>query len=276
MAENFTINLVSNASMQLFPTNTMARFTTLLPQKMELLGDWEVAVLEVSWPAKVKNITNSSFAISRFDAASRPTRPNHNQTIPDGYYPTIDTLMTKLMQTIYQDARIETGLPVSWEVDTVTQKLQVCFTGRAPTDQFCLLFKSEDLSNTLGITDTIYCTVETQKQKGYAVRGTYPIDLQGGRHTMFLYCDLIQNEILGDAQTSLLRAIPLETNSAAAITSKTFNKLQWKRINKTNFQSITMSLCDERGHLMPFVSVGRTNLTLAFRRRNSFGPTRIL
>ena len=65
-----------------------------------------------------------------------------------------------------------------------------------------------------------------------AAQGTYPVDLQGGRHTMFLYCDLIQNEILGDTQTSLLRAIPLDTSTRSAICSKTFYKLQWKPINK--------------------------------------------
>ena len=37
-----------------------------------------------------------------------------------------------------------------------------------------------------------------------------------------------------------------------------------------NFESIAITLCDESGQLMPFVSVGRTNLTLAFPRRKSF------
>ena len=39
--------------MNVFPANTMAQFT-LLPNKVELTGDWEVALLEVSWPGKVK------------------------------------------------------------------------------------------------------------------------------------------------------------------------------------------------------------------------------
>ena len=28
--------------------------------------------------------------------------------------------------------------------------------------------------------------------------GRWPIDLNAGSHTMFLYCDLVQNETLGD------------------------------------------------------------------------------
>ena len=91
----------------------MARFTTLLPNKGELTGDWEVAALEVSWPGKVKNITNASFTISHFDNANRPLRPEHNQTIGAGFYPTVDTLMTKMFEKNYEHGEYN-NIPVSW------------------------------------------------------------------------------------------------------------------------------------------------------------------
>ena len=172
--------------MEVFPSNIMARFTTLLPNKNELTGDWEVALLEVSWPGKVKNITNASFTISRFDIANRPLKPEHNQIIPAGFYPTVDTVMTNLFKTIYEHGEYD-NIPVSWKVDPVREKLEASFTGQAPEDQFWSLFKYDDLSNTLGVTDAICGTVESQRQKGFAALGTFPVDLQGGRHTMFIY-----------------------------------------------------------------------------------------
>ena len=108
--------------------------------------------------------------------------------------------MTKLFKTIYEHGEHD-NIPVSWKVDPVSEKLEVSFTGQAPEDQFWILFKSDDLSNTLGVTDAICGTVESQRQKGFAALGTYPtypVDLQGGRHTMFIYCDLVKNEILGE------------------------------------------------------------------------------
>ena len=61
----FTINLVSNSSMKTFSNNTLANFTTLLPNVIELPranGDyWQVALFEISWPAKFKNITQGLF-----------------------------------------------------------------------------------------------------------------------------------------------------------------------------------------------------------------------
>ena len=154
-------------------------------QKFELTGDWEVALLEVTWPGKVKNITNASFPTSRFDNANRPWTPEHNETIPAGFYPTVDTLMTKLIKTIYEHDEYD-NIPDSWKVDPVSEKLEVSFTGQAPEDQFWILFKSDDLSNTLGVTDAI-CGTTSLRQQGFASLGTFPVDLQGGRYTMFIF-----------------------------------------------------------------------------------------
>ena len=57
----FTKNLVSNASMTKFPENTLSHFTTLLPQQLNLSGFWEVALVEIAWPAAIQNITYGRF-----------------------------------------------------------------------------------------------------------------------------------------------------------------------------------------------------------------------
>ena len=75
--------------------------------------------------------------------------------------------------------------------------------------------------------------------------------------------------------------IPLQQNvaSTGGTCYRTFDKMERKRLNTSSFQSITISLCDESGKLMPFVSIGRTNITLSFRRRkktSSFGYSQLL
>ena len=59
--QSFTINLVSNASMSTFPDNTLAKITTLLPQSLVLHGTWEVALLELSRPGLIENVTEGLF-----------------------------------------------------------------------------------------------------------------------------------------------------------------------------------------------------------------------
>ena len=48
--DSFTIELVSNASSQLFPNNTLSSFTNFLPEQVNLDGQWEVAISEISYP----------------------------------------------------------------------------------------------------------------------------------------------------------------------------------------------------------------------------------
>ena len=46
--ESFTIELVSNASAQLFPDNTLSSLTHFLPEQLNLEGQGEVAISETS------------------------------------------------------------------------------------------------------------------------------------------------------------------------------------------------------------------------------------
>ena len=102
------------------------------------------------------------------------------------------------------------------------------------------------------------------------VNPKYPVDISGGRHTIFVYCDLIQDQILGNKLTSLLRTIALPNNSTqktqnAIICHQSFSNLQWKNVVKSSFQSINITIRDETGQLMPFLSIGRSWLTLKFQ-----------
>ena len=80
--------------------------------------------------------------------------------------------------------------------------------------------------------------------------GNYPVDLTAGCHTMFVYRDLVQNEILGDTQTALLRAVPLGDNKR----QRTFTRIQWRRVIKSSIHSLTIALGNEVGGLIPFES----------------------
>ena len=59
--DSFTIGLVSNASGELFPDNTLSSFTNFLPEQVNLEGQWEVAVSEKSFPSMYQNITEGKF-----------------------------------------------------------------------------------------------------------------------------------------------------------------------------------------------------------------------
>ena len=79
-----TLNLISNASMQTIPGNKLSSFTTLQPTPMTLSGDWQVALLEISWPALVCNVTEGKITVSK--SVPSPESPAHptNESFPSG------------------------------------------------------------------------------------------------------------------------------------------------------------------------------------------------
>lgn len=310
--ETFIINLVSNASMATFPDNTLANFSTLLPQSLNLSGSWEIAIVEMSWPDSIQNVVEGRFSyqVSKLPTtmANKPVRPRsgavsmvdprehfkrkrtsdfqHKQfvSIPKGCYPSIDSILQVVFTNVCEKIGWDSEkIKFKWNVSPTTQLLHITFDKDSSDDiQLRLSASSQDLQNILGLEHVIDCceteTNDSEKtsshliskkaksdsDQSFQIVGRYPVDLTAGCHTMFVYCDLVQNEILGDAQTALLRAIPLYSNK----NHESFTKLQWRRVIKSTIHSITISLRSETGALIPFLSRGRTNLTLQFRRVN--------
>ena len=98
------------------------------------------------------------------------------------------------------------------------------------------------------------------------------MNLTAGCNTIFLHCDLIQNEVLGDSQSALLQATPLNERqfggSQRQQTYRTFGNHQGRRSVKSSIESNSVSLRNGIGHLILFLNSGRTNLTLHFCKRN--------
>ena len=62
--ESFTIELVSNASGELFLNNALSSFTNFLAEQVNLEAQWEVAVSEISYPLMYQNIKEGYFKFS--------------------------------------------------------------------------------------------------------------------------------------------------------------------------------------------------------------------
>ena len=66
---SFTIELVSNASSQLFPNNTLSSFTNFLREQVKLDGKWEVVISEISYPSMYQNATERDLCFTLRDPA---------------------------------------------------------------------------------------------------------------------------------------------------------------------------------------------------------------
>ena len=59
--DSFTIDLVSNASLNFYPNNILSSFTKFLPEQKHLKGEWEVVFSEISYHSLYQNVTEGKF-----------------------------------------------------------------------------------------------------------------------------------------------------------------------------------------------------------------------
>ena len=52
----FYLTLPSNSSMDYYKGNSLANFTTRLPNAIDLTGDWEVGLVEIQYPHNWYNV----------------------------------------------------------------------------------------------------------------------------------------------------------------------------------------------------------------------------
>ena len=96
--DSFTLELVSNASGELFRDNTLSSFTNFLPEQENLEGQWEVAISEISYPSMYRNITEGKFKF--FD--DKLSKPTTTYNLEPGLYTSITEIVER-MNTLIQE-----------------------------------------------------------------------------------------------------------------------------------------------------------------------------
>ena len=90
------------------------------------------------------------------------------------------------------------------------------------------------------------------------------VDLEYGFHDLFIYCDLIQSQYVGDALVPLLRIVPVEGKVGERV-SKSFLRPQYLPVSRKQFETVEVNIKTDTGESVPF-EFGRVLLTLHFRQ----------
>ena len=139
--DSFTIELVSNASGELFPNNTLSSFTNFLPEQVNLEGQWEVAFSEISYPSVHQNITEGK--IKFFDEKLSKSTSTYN--LEPGLYTSITDIVEAMNRLIHEkNNHNETCITV--KVSRRTQKVVIMLANDTSGFAFC----STDLGHIFG------------------------------------------------------------------------------------------------------------------------------
>ena len=263
--DSFTIELVSNASGELFPDNTPSSFTNFLPEQVNLEGQWKVAISEISYPSMYQNITEGYFKF--FD--EKPSKSTSTHNLEPGLYTSI-TDIVEAIYTLIQERNNHNETCITVKVSRRSQKVVIILAN----DTSGLAFCSTDLGHIFGN--------NVGNQFAVLMKGKGPHEPQFADdivciHSLIVYSDLVEYSIVEDTKAPLLRCWPFisKLKGGDIITTgqymnyQTFSNLQFRPLLKNSFHSIHIDLRDTSGEKIPFVSVGITRLVLMFRKVSS-------
>lgn len=305
-AKSFIVNLVSNASMGLYSNNRISSFTTQLPgngiqlplqldddviSENKRKGFWEVALLDISFPTKFKNVIVGAYTIT----SKRLKGAKLHNVITAGVYRSVDEIFAEINKQIrllhFTDFGddIDSFTFFSYRYDPVSSRLEI----KIRETEGQLILSSADLRGILGYDyetgvngikhiepspppppppNIDAPTAAATAEQGW-VRAEYAPDIQR-LHQMMVYTDIIEHQIIGDTLAPLLRSIPLKSKTKNGELSgmdytqshESFHEpLQFKKIQVNTFHAIHIDLYAENGERIPFIDVGHAALTLMFR-----------
>ena len=239
----------SNSSSKYFPENTQANFITKLPEERSLVGDWEVGLEEIQYPRNWRNVeVDDVWGLYTFN----------NKTCKCVIEPGLYTSGRRLVGAFTRAFRIK-GQPkrVTFTFDTRDEKItmSVPLGGKV---QF-----SESAKALTGFVEHDYTGLERNTQ----YQAERAVDLRGGLYTLYVYCDLIEPHIVGDAIVPLLR--PVSTRGADGdVVTETYDKVQYFPLLRKTFSTTEINIRDDTGQLVSFQG-GRVLITLHVRPRRS-------
>lgn len=241
----FYITLPSNSSMDVFPNNTLAEYKVKLPERVNLLGAWEVGLSSITFPHTWYNVQdmNRRFYYDRGDGKWIAAK------IPPGYYTSVGNI-TKAIEQVITGYGV-TGISLQF-VD-LPQKVRVTL------DVGKRLSFETDLGVILGFGNDIIITKSTE--------APFVSDLNIGLQSLFIYLDVAESQIVGDTRAPLLRIIPARGKDGEIITID-YNTPQYIPLATREFETMEVLITDDTGKKVPFER-GRVVITLSFRLRQS-------
>ena len=194
--DSFTIELVSNDSGELFPNNTLSSFTNFLPEQVNLEGQGEVAISEISYPSMYQKTTEGK--IKFFD--EKLSKSTSTDNIEPSLYTSI-TDIVEAMITLIQEKNNLNETCIAVKVSRRTQKVVFML----PNDTSGLEFCSTDLGHIFGN--------NVGNEFGELMIGKGPHEPEFAYdivriYSLMIYSDLVEYSIVGDTKAPLLRCFP--------------------------------------------------------------------
>ena len=251
--EGYYIRLPSNSSMAFYPENKTSSFTTKLPDELQLSGQWEIGLKEIQYPVLWFNIESSIGVFLLDTQLVSDIQPSHksvyNLQLPEGYYSSPTKLAEKLTEVCRTMLPYDLIDSVRLTYDVIIGKFTIHIQRGIK-----IIFHRE-FSRMTGL----------RKHIQFSQMGRFTCDIQRGVYSLYIYCDVCKENIVGDVKVPLLQIVPIRGEHGDYICER-YDVPIYTPLQRNNISEIKINIMDDTGRKIPF-QAGKTIITLHIRKR---------
>ncbi len=232
--DDFYLTLPSNVLGQ-GVLNTTSVFTTILPKNISLEGQWKVALADLQYPFTWSNIGANEIKIRlKRNGMGRVVTRLVRVQVDQNYYHNVQAVI-KHVNVRIDKALMDAVLEIDNEVvglktkSLSAQRMKQTLTSNLKLDKFVNFNYSTDTNRVsielpvpdavsklsltgelmyvlgFGSSDGVFTDVESVAR--------FPPDMSAGLSAFYIYCDIVDSQIVGDKTAPLLRVVPLNTSN---------------------------------------------------------------
>ena len=285
--QQFYLTLPSNSAD--FESNKSSNFRVRLPNPLELSGEWECGLAQIDYPHSFDNVTGDKTRIgvteNTFVLQLRKFKQGHPSlrlkfVVPRGSYDTVQGLVEAVNNSIektkftsktvaaynskevklkkilkwYLLNKAKLGSPVFLVYNESTRRIHLNYKWGIKSVLF-----SPKLQYIFGIASERWVQLYPS---GFIT--DYPPDLTAGFNTLFIYCSLIEPQVVGNSLSPLLRTVAISGKQGDFISS-IFQTPHYVKIKTKSFDIVDVTIKNDLGEDVKF-NFGKVIVKLHLRQ----------
>lgn len=245
---SFYVTLPSDSCMNIFPDNTMSHFFTKLPKRLELLGEWEVGLVELIYPRMWDNITEDANSYE-YDLGNGVKK---NGKIPSGFYDSVNDILGQFVK----------NAKVQMTYNKFSKRVKLQLTKGAT------LRLSKGLAESLGFNhqEVLGKNFRPEGHALHFIESPFVADPNVDLHLLYIYSDITQPEIVGDIVAPLLRTLTVKGKDGEMIHEQ-FERPHYLPVSRKNIETIEIVIRTHSGRYVSFER-GKLIVKLHFRLKH--------
>jgi hypothetical protein len=256
------IVLPSNASYKEFPNNKNHTYKVRLADRLRLDGSqWECALVNIHYSQNWYNVENCYLTVTvrqpaAEDSGSKYTFSQYQMDIRSGRYQKVDDLIDEIEKVIVS-FKLERSLTIYYDKVRDITFLMI-------HDDNTTVHFSKNLANIFGFNENESYN-RPSASKPFHQSDISP-DLDQGFTSLYVYCNLVENRLVGDASVRLLRVIPVRNQKGIRNMYEEVAIPHYVPVTNTNTDVIEVNIRKDAGEVVSFRG-GKVIVTVHIRKK---------